>query len=129
LRDHTDALNAASARVAAVGLGDRDHAHRFREASGIPFPLLVDEKREAYRATRMASATLLHLLRPTTWRDGKRARQAGHRQGRSGQHIMQLGGSFVFGPGDTDLYAHQSSTFGDHAHPSVLMAAVEAASA
>ena len=53
-----------------------------------------------------------------------RARQAGHRQHRLGQNPFQLGGSFVFGPGDAVRFVHVSETFGDNASPAALLAAV-----
>jgi hypothetical protein len=34
-----------------------------------------------------------------------------------------LGGSFIFGPGNIDVYAHVSQTFGDNASPETLLAA------
>jgi len=51
-----------------------------------------------------------HLLR----RDNAaaRAQAAGLRQHRLGRNRFQLGGSFVFGPGNVDRVAHVSETFG-----------------
>jgi hypothetical protein len=39
---------------------------------------------------------------------------------------MQLGGSFVFAPGDKDLFTHISETFGDNASPKDILAAIPA---
>ena len=122
LRAHEAPFREAGAHLAAVGLGDRTYARYFREETGIGFPLLIDERREAYRAAGLRSASILHLLR----RDNAaaRARAAGHRQHRLGQNPFQLGGSFVFGPGNVDRFAHLSATFGDNATPAALLAAV-----
>ncbi|TMA58242.1 MAG: redoxin domain-containing protein [Deltaproteobacteria bacterium] len=49
LREHEEAFRAAGARVAAVGLGDREYARAFREETGIGFPLLIDEERQEPR--------------------------------------------------------------------------------
>ena len=124
MRAHEDEFRAAGARLAAVGLGDRAYARAFREEIGITFPLLVDEERLAYRAARLRRASLLHLLRRDNAVARTRARQAGHRQHRLGQHPFQLGGSFVFGPGNVDRFAHVSETFGDNASPEALLTAV-----
>ena len=35
--------------MAAIGLGDMRYAQAFRAEAGIKFPLLVDERREAYK--------------------------------------------------------------------------------
>jgi hypothetical protein len=125
LRDREAELRARGARVAAVGLGDARYARAFREESRITFPLLVDADRQAYRAAALGSASLLHVLRPDNIAAGLRARAAGHRQRRKGPHPFQLGGSFVFGPGDIDRYAHVSRTFGDNAPVSALLAALD----
>ena len=125
MRDHEVEFRARGAGLAAVGLGDAAYARAFREERRIPFPLLVDQEREAYRAAGLRSATLGHLLRRDNFVARRRARAAGHRQGRTGPHPFQLGGSFVFGPGDVDRYAHLSQTFGDNAPISALLAALD----
>ena len=125
MRGHQEAFAAAGASLAAVGLGDRHYAGLFRDETGIGFPLLVDDERRAYRAAGLKSATLLHLLRSENARARSRASAGGHRQRRLGKDPFQLGGSFVFAPGDLDLYAHLSKTFGDSAPVADLLAAVE----
>src|SRR5271169_7192013 len=96
----------------------------FREESGITFPLLIDETRLTYRAAELKSANLLHLLRGDNAVARKRARSAGHHQHKLGQNPFQLGGSFVFSPGNIDLFSHISETFGDNATPADLLAAL-----
>ncbi len=122
MRDRQAEFDARGARLAAIGLGDPVYARAFREEAGITFPLLVDADRAAYRAAGLASASLLHVLRPDNIVAGLRARAAGHRQLRKGPNPFQLGGSFVFGPGNVDRYAHVSRTFGDNAPVSALVA-------
>ena len=124
MRDHEGDFRARGANLAAIGLGDLAYARAFREERGITFPLLVDTERQAYRAAELRSATLGHLLRRDNFVARRRARAAGHRQGRTGANPFQLGGSFVFGPGDVDRYAHVSQTFGDTAPISALLAAL-----
>jgi len=124
LRDHEAELRALGASVAAVGLGDLRYAQHFREETGIGFPLLIDEGRAAYRAAGLESATPLDLFKPANFRARKRAKAGGHRQHRLGKDPFQLGGSFVFAPGDRDLYAHRSATFGDNAPVEEMVAAI-----
>jgi alkyl-hydroperoxide reductase/thiol specific antioxidant family protein len=124
LREHQPAFREKGALLAAIGLGDRTHVRICREETGINFPLLIDEQRQAYRAAELRSANLLHLLRSDNARSRKRARAAGHRQHKLGQNPFQLGGSFVFGPGDVVSFAHVSETFGDNASPLDLLAAI-----
>ncbi len=124
LRDHEQAFRGKGARLAAIGLGDQRYAGFFREETGITFPLLIDERREAYRAAGLRTASLLDLFRRDNAAARKRANAAGHRQHRFGANPFQLGGSFVFGPGNVDRYAHLSATFGDNASPEALLASV-----
>lgn len=126
MRDHEPAFRGKGARLAAIGLGGLHYAQAFRAESGITFPLLVDEERQAYRAAGLRRASLIHLLRRDNSIARTRARVAGHRQQRLGKNPFQLGGSFVFGPGNVDLYTHLSQTFGDNAAPDDLLAAIPA---
>jgi peroxiredoxin len=124
LRAHEHEFRAAGARLVAIGLGDQIYAWSFRQATGIGFPLLVDETREAYQAAGLRTASILHLLRRDNFVARRRARAAGHPRYRPGQNPFQLGGSFVFGPGNVDRFAHVSQTFCDNAAPADLLAAV-----
>jgi hypothetical protein len=124
LREHQKAFEDKGAQLAAIGLGGADYARQFRQETGITFPLLIDEERVAYKAAELSKATLAHLLREDNKLARKRARAAGHRQHKLGKNPFQLGGSFVFGPGNTDYFAHISETFGDNASPEDLLAAI-----
>jgi hypothetical protein len=124
LRVHQPEFQNKGANLAAIGLGDANYALIFREDTGINFPLLVDENREAYRTAGLRSASLLHLLRRDNAIARKRAKADGHRQHKLGVNPFQLGGSFVFAPGDVDRFAHLSETFGDNAAIPDLLEAI-----
>jgi hypothetical protein len=124
LRAHEEEFRKKGVSLAAVGLGDMSYAKFFREKTGIDFPLLVDEKREAYKAIELKNASLLHLLRRDNAAARKRAQAAGHKQHKLGKDPFQLGGSFVFAPGNKDLFVHVSETFGDNASPKDILAAL-----
>lgn len=124
MREHEQQFKQRGAKLVAVGLGDVSYARHFREQTGITFPLLIDDKREAYRAVALKKANLLHLLRGDNARARKRAKAIGVRQHHLGKDPLQLGGSFVFGPGNRDRFAHVSETFGDNANPADLLAAL-----
>ena len=127
MREHEHEFKEKGANLAVVGLGDQSYARIFREETGIKFPLLVDEQRRAYRAVGLRKANLLHLFRGDNAQARRRARTAGHQQQRAGRNPFQLGGSFVFGPGNVDLYTHISETFGDNASAEALLAAIPTA--
>jgi hypothetical protein len=124
LHEYEQAIRDKGAALAAVGLGDRRYARAFREETSINFPLLVDEQRKAYQAAELKRSNFFHLLRRDNTRARARAKAAGHHQHKLGQNPFQLGGSFVFGPGDVDRFAYISKTFGDNASPADLLAAL-----
>ena len=124
MRANEQAFRDRGAALAAVGLGDREYARAFREDAGITFPLLVDEKREAYQALELKTANIFHVFRKDNAEARARAKAAGHSQQEMGKNPFQLGGSFVFGAGDVDRFAHLSETFGDNAPTAALLAAL-----
>ncbi len=124
MRAHEARFRERGAAVAAVGLGDQIYAQSFKQEMDIHFPLLVDERREAYRAVELKNANLLHIFRKDNSAARARAKAAGHSQHKLGMNPFQLGGSFVFGPGDVDRFAHISETFGDNASMESLIAAL-----
>ena len=135
MREHEAEFNHKGARVAAIGLGDKNYGHLFREETGITFPLLIDEERIAYRVAGLGFGNPFHIFRADNMAHRRRARRNGHRQhmNKLGNWIgildhdknpFQLGGSFVFSQDNRDLYAHVSKTFGDNASISELLAAI-----
>ena len=126
MRARENEFKQAGAALAAIGLGDMNFARAFREETGIAFPLLVDADRIAYRAADLKSGNLLHLLRKDNARARARAKSEGHRQHGLGPNPFQLGASFVFAPGNRDLFVHISQTFGDNADPKTLLSVLSA---
>lgn len=124
MREHEQEFARKGAQLVAIGLGDANYARQFRDDTGIKFPLLIDEKKEAYQAAGLGKASVLHLLRKDNAAARKRAKAGGHRQHKLGKDPFQLGGSFVFVPGNVDRFAHVSETFGDNASVADLLAAL-----
>lgn len=125
MREHRQSFSNRGVNLAAIGLGDAHYARQFREDTGIAFPLLIDAQRQAYRLAGLRNANLLHMLRSENKTARDRARSGGHRQHTLGQNPFQLGGSFVFGPGNLDRYVHISRTFGDNAPVQDLLDAAQ----
>ena len=126
MRDSESQIRDEGGVLTAIGLGDIHYAQHFREATGVTFPLLVDEERRAYRAASLRNASLIDLFRRDNFSARKKAKADGHRQHRLGRDPFQLGGSFVFAPGNQDLFIHASQTFGDNAPvQSILSVLVE----
>ncbi len=98
-----------------------DYARAFRDDTGIRFPLLVDERGGAYKAAELRRGNLFQIFSPSNFAARRRAQQVGVRQYKTGKDPFQLGGSFVFGPGNVDVFSHVSETFGDNAPVDQLM--------
>ena len=126
LREREKGFQLKGAHIAAVGLGDMEYANLFRQETGITFPLLIDADRVAYNAIDLRVGSLLHIFRRENLEARKRAKEGGHEQRKLGKNPFQLGGSFIFAPGNVDLYAHVSTTFGDNASMADLLAALPA---
>src|SRR5262249_6732135 len=97
----------------------------FRDDTKIDFPILIDADRKAYQTLELKKANIFHLLRGDNARARKRAKALRVRQHRLGKDPFQLGGSFVFAPGNKDLFAHVSETFGDNAPVENVLAALK----
>jgi AhpC/TSA antioxidant enzyme len=115
LRAQETEIKERGARVAAVGFGGMEYVRIFQQETGIDFPLLVDEQMASYHAIGLKKANILHLFRSDNSARRKEAKRAGHRQHKLGKDPFQLGGTFVFLPGNVDRFAHISETFGDNA--------------
>ena len=124
LREREKGFQLKGTRIAAVGLGDLEYAKIFRVDTGITFPLLIDADRIAYRALDLGVGSIFHIFRGDNWDARARAKAAGHGQHKLGKNPFQLGGSFIFAPGNVDLYAHANATFGDNAPMADLLAAL-----
>ena len=124
MRDHESEIQEAGASLAAIGLGDTNYARLFRDETGVTFPLLIDEERCAYKVAGLRKANLLHLFRGHNFAARKEAKAAGHRQHKLGKDPFQLGACFVFAPGNRDVFAYVSKTFGDNASVVKVLAAL-----
>jgi hypothetical protein len=124
LRENEQEFRRRGTNLAAVGLGDQRYAQIFREETGITFPLLVDAGRIAYRAIELRKTSFFGLFTGENFAARNRARDAGHRQHKLGKDPFQLGASFVFGPGNKDLFVHLSEYTGDNAPMAALLAAI-----
>jgi hypothetical protein len=121
LREHESEFNSSGATLAAIGLGDLRYACLFRDETGITFPLLVDSERIAYKAAELKSGNLFHVFFRENSEGRARAKAGGFRQHRLGKDPFPLGASFIFGPGNRDLFVRLNRTFGDNADPKSLL--------
>ncbi len=126
MRSHEDEITAAGARIVAIGTGDRRFAEHFVQESSIGFPVLLDDNGDAARAASVKGgmASAVKLASPTVLRRAKEARAAGFRQTGTGKRPLQLGATFVIGPGSKIVYEHLDGDVSDHAPIADVLAAV-----
>jgi len=115
LRDTYEEIRAAGADAVAIGTGNQRYAKRFVDEERIPFPVLVDDHAHAARAASVNRGSIPNILTPSTYADSVRTWRRGHHIHKSGRRVLQLGATFVVGPGDELHYSHIDQTTTDHA--------------
>jgi peroxiredoxin len=126
LRGAYDEITATGADVVAIGTGNAMYANAFITDEQIPYTVLIDADGAAAKAAAVKGGVgvLFKLATPSVLKAGKRARDAGHRQGKTGDRPMQLGATFIVGPGNTIRYEHLDDDVGDHAPLADVLAAL-----
>jgi prostamide/prostaglandin F2alpha synthase len=111
-------FEAAGVRLVLIGQATPRHAAHFRRRLGIELPVLVDQRRESYRAAGAKVATFGELLGPKSVGVGvtRAVRSGGKvRQGRTIGHPAQLGGAMVIAPDGAVAWCHMSEDASDNA--------------
>ena len=127
MRGRYDEIRGEGSDVVAIGTGDARYAEAFVRDEDVPFTVLVDDDGDAARAASVRSAGVLGVMGPGALAGGLRAFRAGKRQRRSGPRPLQLGATFVVGPGDDVRYRHLDADVGDHAPIDDVLAVLRAA--
>jgi hypothetical protein len=65
-----------------------------------------------------------NILTPSTYRDSIGTWRRGHRIHKSGKRVLQLGATFVVGPGNRVAYEHIDATTTDHAPLAKVLSAL-----
>jgi peroxiredoxin len=127
LRGIYNEITAADAEVVAIGTGNAMYAKAFVDDEHIPFPVLLDEDGEAANVASVkgGAGALFKLASPSVLKASARARKAGHHQGKTGSRPLQLGATFVIGPGENIIYEHLDNDVGDHAPLADVLAALK----
>lgn len=115
MRDRWEEITGAGATVVAIGMGQVEMAAHFREGQDIPFPLIVDRKKETYRALEVGRGTLLSVAGPTVWVQAVKNITKGHPPFKKPQQdALQLGGTAIVKPGGEIAHIHRSKDSSDN---------------
>ncbi len=98
MRQHREEFEALGLRIAIVTFEADSMARAYRAQSGLSWPLLVDERRELYRAYGMLKASFLDVWGPRTWLAYARGLLRGVRPGKPGGDVYQRGGDVLIDP-------------------------------
>lgn len=127
MRDRLDEFDPAT-EVVVVMFTSPDRLDGYLARNDLPFPVLIDTDRAAYRAYGLGRASVgrawglrpalayLRLLRRGRWRDLRRPTE----------DTLQLGGDFVIGPDGTLVYGFWSAGPDDRPPVDELIAAARA---
>lgn len=124
MRRHQEEIEAAGGRIVAIGTGNSDFAAAFIRDEQIEFPVLLDPEAEAAKAIDLANLSVIGLLKPSLFAARNRARDAGHKQKKTGARPLQLGATLVVTTGGEVVYEYRDRDTGDHAPMSEVLAAL-----
>ena len=124
MRDEYERFEAANLQVVAIGQGSPDKTKAFRAELELPFPLLSDPRRSAYKAYGL---TRVDMRREASIKGISRSIKSTLKYGAarsSDQDMLQLGGAFVVNTDGIICFAHRSSRMSDIPSNEMLLAAV-----
>lgn len=98
MQQHGDALDELNVRPAVVTFEGSPFARQYVAETGVRWPLLIDEKRDLYRAYGMLSAAFWDVWGPKTWAAYLKEFVRGRIPARSAADPMQRGGDVLIDP-------------------------------
>ena len=122
MRDRLDDLG--DAEVALVTFTRQRNLRGYRGRFGLPFPVLADEPRAAYRAYGLGRGPWWRVWGPGTVRAYGRLLRRGGRLRRPTEDTLQLGGDFVVGRDGRLVFVYRSKGPSDRPPVKDLVAAV-----
>lgn len=116
----------AGANVVLIGHGDRLAAEEFRKARLVPFTLLLDPDRAAYRAYGLTRGGLMKVFGPSTALPFLAAnlRPETRQRGLKGGDLMQMPGTFVVDGEGVIRLAHRNRHVADSPRNEDILEAV-----
>lgn len=106
MRDRLDELEGCE--VALVTFAAPRALRGYRGRLGLPYPVLADPDRSAYRAYGLGRGRWWRVWGPATLRTYGRLVRRGERVERPTDDTLQLGGDFVVGPTGRLVYVYRS---------------------
>jgi hypothetical protein len=129
VQKHHAEFEQLGGQVLAISFTPAAKAAAFLEKHPLPFPVLCDPERQAYRAFELGRTSWGLILRPRIIGRFFLALLRGRRpiKPNEGDDLMQLGGDFVLDGQRRLVYAHRSGDVTDRPSVEVLVEAVRKA--
>jgi len=115
LRDAHAEIEAKGATVVVIGTGNAAYARDMKESLSLPFDVLVDDDAAAAEAASIDKGSIKNVLKVKAWTDTISTMRRGHRVGKPGPRVNQLGATFVIGPGNKTRYEFRDPDTSTHA--------------
>lgn len=115
------------AQVVFVGKGSPEEAREFRADRSLPFEIVADPDRVAYRAFGLPEGRVSQLAGPAVVGASMRAMKNGAGVGKAVGNRRQLPGTYVIDQDGRFLFSKPAAHAGDVADIATLLAAIDAA--
>ena len=123
MRERKGACDEIGLRVVPIGQGTPEDLQKFLAGRDLPFEVLTDPEREAFRAYGLERGSPGQIFSRQVVVEGLKAASEGHVMSKVVGDVMQLPGSFVVEKG-TIVFAHRGQLSSDVGDPDDLIAAV-----
>ena len=125
MRDEYPRFQQAGGDVAVVAMAEPDRAAAFRSRYDLPFRLLADPQRQAYRAFGLPRGNAWKVSGPANWAAGLKS-FVRHGAGIPVGDPFQLAGTFVIDREGIIRYVHHAANSADRPPNAELIAALQA---
>lgn len=114
MRARVHEFTSMSVNLAMVGMGTPEAAARFTARYAPNIRLIVDRKKETYRAFGLRRGSVGDVVGPKVWLPGVKALATGQVVRKPRQDPYQLGGAAVVDTSGEIRYAYRAATSADH---------------
>lgn len=131
MKEIYEELRQLGAEVLVISFSPPEFLTRYLESNPLPFPLLADPERLAYKGFGLERTTWKEMLRPAVLGRYLKLVVRGWLpwKSRKGDDLLQLGGDFVLDEPRRIRYVHRSTEPTDRPSAQTLLAAVRQAAA
>jgi peroxiredoxin len=110
--------------VILVGLGSPEQAARFKQSYNLPFTVLCDPQKVAYKAYGLFHMNPFREITPDSRQKQQERREEFGGEFSPDQDMLQLGGAFAIDTTGTLRFVHRNLRMADYATPDEIVAAL-----